>query len=64
MSVEHVTARNAALDLIQYLQAEYVVEECKGDMMFGCVSCQAIQMIDTLHALALEIEERNLESFA
>ena len=61
---EHRIARDGALALIGYLTETYVCDGCRGDPMLGCKSCQAIALIDQLHAWALEIEEANPASFA
>jgi len=47
----------AAIRVVQdYLTSEYIVEECSGQMAFGCASCQAIMLRHELDVLLNEVD--------
>lgn len=47
----------AAIRTVQgYLTREFIVEECRDEMAFGCVSCHAIMLREQLGTLLNEVE--------
>lgn len=49
---------SAALDVVvRYLREQYIVDGCRTERVFGCASCEAIDLEQRLIALGREIME-------
>ena len=50
-----------ALHLIQrHLRSEYIVDSCRDERVFGCISCTMTRLHEDLDMLMYEIESRQL----